>query len=204
MIFPGILFIPGKMKRRKPMSQSILVTGGASSGKSRFAVTHFAPYDYVLYLKIGKEPSPELLRRIKFDNEKFGVSWDILTRDEGVDENFVLPGLVGDHKFVILDSVSSFTAKVISGMVKSEEELTHDKMTEIERRITDEIFALRDKVQENRGAIILTTLETGFSVKPDNKGVAAYREILGKVNQRIANTSDAVYFSASGIQFQIR
>ena len=82
-------------------------------------------------------------------------------------------------------------------------ELTPDFMKAVEKRVIDEVFALRDKVAENRGDIIMTTLETGFSVKPENKELAAYREILGKINQRVANTASAVYFSASGIQFQI-
>lgn len=195
------------------MSQSILVTGGAASGKSRFAITHFAPYDYVLYLKIGKEPTHDLLRRIKYDNDKFGVSWDVVTWEVNTDgscktDNAGNPSrisdMVADHKFVVFDSVSAYTRLAISNSVNSEEQLTTQVKREIERDILDTVFAVRDKVKENRGAIIITTLETGFTISPESKGAAAYLEILGRVNQRIANTSDSVYFSASGIQFQIK
>lgn len=36
------------------MSKSILITGGAASGKSRWAVTNYSRYDYVLYLRTGE------------------------------------------------------------------------------------------------------------------------------------------------------
>ena len=52
--------------------------------------------------------------------------------------------------------------------------------------------------------MIVITLETGFSVAPTDPRQIAFRKILGSVNQRIANSSDEVYFSASGIQFKIK
>lgn len=74
----------------------------------------------------------------------------------------------------------------------------------IEKRIIDDILAVRSKVAENRGNVMVITLETGFSVVPEDGYLAAYREIVGRVNQRIANSSDEVFFSASGIQFKIK
>lgn len=52
--------------------------------------------------------------------------------------------------------------------------------------------------------MIIITLETGFSVTPADPAQVAFREILGAVNQRIANMSNEVYLSASGIQFNIK
>ncbi len=74
----------------------------------------------------------------------------------------------------------------------------------IEKRIIEGIMKIREKVDENGGSMIVITLETGLSVTPENKRQAAFREIIGTVNQRIANTSEEVYFSASGIQFKIK
>lgn len=61
-----------------------------------------------------------------------------------------------------------------------------------------------DKIMLIDGTMITITLETGFSVTPENHEQAIFREILGNVNQRIANTSHDVYLSASGIQFKIK
>ena len=181
------------------MSNSIRITGGAASGKTRYAVTGFAAFDYVLYLRMGEEVDADIRNRIEFDNNKNGVEWDIICSHSKspVDE-------VKDHKFVIFDSVSSYTRMVMKELCPEKSSPDDALKKTIEKRIIDDIAALRDKVGENRGDVMIITLETGFSVTPEDGYLAAYREIVGRVNQRIANSSDEVYFSASGIQFKIK
>lgn len=180
------------------MANSILITGGSASGKSRFAVSHFHSCDYVLYLKAGSDLDNDIKQRIDFETERQGVQWDIMRFDAKNPAE-----LVGDHKFVIFDSLSSFTA-IVMNEICGAEEITDAMKKDVEKAVIERIQALRDKVDDNFGSLIIITLETGFSVAPVDKHLAAFREILGRVNQRIANTSDEVYFSASGIQFKIK
>lgn len=181
------------------MSKSILITGGAASGKTRFAVTGFAAFDYVLYLRMGEEIDADIRNRIQFDNKKNGVEWNIVRSDchSPADE-------VKDHKFVIFDSVSSYTRMIMREMLPDKQTPDDAMKKNIEKRIIDDITAVRDSVYRNRGNFQAVTLETGFSVTPEDGYLAAYREIVGRVNQRIANSSDEVFFSASGIQFKIK
>lgn len=181
------------------MSKSILITGGAASGKSRWAVTHFAACDYVLYLRTGAAVDSDTMHRIEYSNKQNFVEWDILT---GITSDPAEQ--IGDHKFVIFDSLHAYTQLVIDEMCPDIEKLDEDKKKAIEKRVIDDVVAMREKLEEKGGNMIIITLETGFSVKPDNIAQAAFRDILGKINQRIANTSDEVYFSASGIQFKIK
>lgn len=182
------------------MADSILITGGAASGKARFAVTNFAAFDYVLYLRVGDELDPDITNRIKFSTEKNGVEWDIVNNNTLVPANEVK-----DHKFVIFDGISSYTRLVMDDMCPKDcGELSDDMKKKIEKRVIDGVTDMRDKVAENHGSIIIITLETGFSVRPADPIQAAYRDIMGRVNQRIANSCDEAYFSASGIQFKIR
>lgn len=181
------------------MSKSLLITGGAASGKSRWAATYFSACDYVLYLKAGGEADADTLRRIEFACKQNGVEWDIVTA-ERVD----LAGEVTDHKFVIFDSISSYALVVMNEMFPGEEAPDDAMKKAIEKRVIEGIMAVREKVDENGGSMISITLETGFSATPENRRQAIFREIVGTVNQRIANTSEEVYFSASGIQFKIK
>ena len=75
---------------------------------------------------------------------------------------------------------------------------------DIEKRIIADVTDMYDKIMVIDGTMITVTLETGFSVTPENHDQAVFREILGNVNQRIANMSNEVYLSASGIQFKIK
>ena len=181
------------------MATSILITGGAASGKARFAVTSFAAFDYVLYLRVGEELSSDITNRIDFGAQKNGVEWDV------VHKRTLTPSEeVKNHKFVIFDSISAYTRLVMKDMCSDADALNDELQKKIEKRIIDELTATREKVLENHGSIIIITLETGFSIIPSDRGQAAYRDILGRINQRIANSCDEAYFSASGIQFKIR
>jgi adenosylcobinamide kinase/adenosylcobinamide-phosphate guanylyltransferase len=181
------------------MPKTILITGGAASGKSRWAATYFEACDYVLYLRTEPTMNPDTMRRIEYSNSHKNVEWDILT---GVDGG--LAEKVADHKFVILDSLYDYTQTVMNRMCPETDEIDAETKKTVEKQVIDDIIALRNKVIVNEGSMIVITLETGFSVTPENRRLATYRQILGSINQRVANSTDEVYFSASGIQFRIK
>ena len=180
------------------MSKSILITGGAASGKSRWAASYFSGCDNVLYLKVGGEIDHDVLHRIEFDNKQRGLEWNIMSTDKMTPAEEI-----ASHKFVIFDSLSSFTRLALRG-TSTVEALSENAKKELEKRVIDETEAVLDRVFENNGNIVIITVETGFQTTTEDSFISAYRDILGRVNQRIANSADEVYFSASGIQFKIK
>ncbi len=180
------------------MSRSIFITGGTASGKSRFAVSYFSGYDYVLYLKSGLKADWDIINRIQYDTEKHGVQWNVIPT-----ASLYPSEEVKDHKYVIFDNLRTYTKLVMEEMCP-EGDVDELMRKEIEKHVLKEITSLRAKVTENLGTIVIITVESGFSFSDESTRMSAYRDILGRVNQRIANTSDEVYFSASGIQFKIK
>ncbi|MBD9061863.1 MAG: hypothetical protein EGR45_07575 [Ruminococcaceae bacterium] len=181
------------------MSKSILITGGAASGKSRWAVTNYSRYDYVLYLRTGEAVDPDILHRIEYGNNQNGVEWDIVS---GITENPAAS--IGDHKFVIFDRLSDYASLVLDRLCPDITAMTDELMKSIEKMVISDVESMRDRIRENDGSMTIITLETGFSVAPDDLRQKVLRRIIGDINQRIANSSDEVYFSASGIQFKIK
>ena len=181
------------------MSKTILVTGGAASGKSRWAVSYFAACDYVLYLCTADKIDEDTKHRIEYGNKQNFVEWDLR---EGADEPLV--DLIEDHKFIIFDSLASYTSKMIHRMCPDISKLDEAMKKEIEKKIIQDVMDVYDKVMIIDGSMIVITIETGFSVTPENPEQRIFREIIGAVNQRIANMSNEVYLSASGIQFKIK
>lgn len=181
------------------MSKTILVTGGASSGKSRWAVTYLAACDYVLYMSPSEKVSGDTLNRIDYVCSKNFVEWDIRPGiTESPEEN------IADHKFVIFDSLASYTSAAINRMCPDTAEITDETEKKIEKSIVEDISAMFDKIADIDGTMVIITLETGFSTTPESRSQAVFRKILGNVNQRIANMCSEVYLSASGIQFKIK
>lgn len=170
-----------------------------ASGKARFAIGNFASLDYVLYLRAGEDLDPDITQRVDYSTKKNGVERNVVHK-----QTLTPADEVKDHKFVIFDSLSAYARLVMEDMCKSEDEITPELKKQIEKRVIDGITALQDKVTENHGNLIIISLETGFSVRPTDRALAAYRDIMGRVNQRITSTCAEVYFSASGIQFRIK
>ncbi|MBP0965023.1 MAG: bifunctional adenosylcobinamide kinase/adenosylcobinamide-phosphate guanylyltransferase [Oscillospiraceae bacterium] len=181
------------------MSKTILITGGAASGKSRWAVSYLAACDYVLYLRTADAVDADTMNRIEYSNKQNYVEWDIRT---GITENPAEQ--ITDHKFVIFDNLAAYTSLVISQMCPDVSKIDEPTKKAIEKKVISDVTEMYDKIMVIDGNMITITLETGFSVTPEDRTQAVFREILGNVNQRIANMSNEVYLSASGIQFQIK
>ncbi len=181
------------------MSKTILITGGAASGKSRWAASYFAACDYVLYLCTNDELDKDTLNRIEYGNKKNYVEWDIKT---GVYDDPA--SYLTDHKFVIMDSLAAYTSHKIKEMCPDISKLDVDMKKAIEKKVIDDITEMYDQISLIDGNMIIITIETGFSVTPQDHAQAMFREIIGAVNQRIANMSNAIYLSVSGIQFPIK
>lgn len=181
------------------MSKTILITGGATSGKTRWAISYLEACDYVLYLCTDSEMDPDTKKRIEFNLKQHPVDWEIKT---GVNEN---PAeTINDHRYVIFDNLASYTLQAIKKICPDTSKLDPDTRDEIENKIIGDITDMYEKTMSINGNMIVITLETGFSVTPENPFEAAFREILGNVNQRTANMFNDVYMSASGVQFQIK
>lgn len=180
------------------MARTILVTGGSASGKSRWAVSQFAACDNVLYICPGRLDD-DTRNRISFSNKKNYVEWDIR---EGVTSN--PKELFNRHKFAVFDNLSEYTVLAMQQMCPDMSQMTAEMEKAIERSVIDDVMGMFDEIRLIEGDIVIITVETGFSEKPDDPELLAKRKILGMVNQRIANESSDVYLSASGIQFKIK
>lgn len=181
------------------MSRSYLITGGAASGKSRWAITYFEDCDNVLYISTDAQIDPDALSRMKVNAEEHKVNWVtkvLKTRPaEAISE---------EKKFYIFDNVASYCNRIIRDMAPDIADIPHGQQKEIAKRIVEDILKMLDTVNELDGNIILITLETGFSVVPSDLTQNAFREILGAVNQRLANICDEVYLCVSGLQMKMK
>ncbi len=87
------------------MSKIIFITGGAASGKTRWAASYFDGFDDVLYLCVADEMDKEILDRINYSNNIHGVDWNIHT---GVTKPVEL---MHEHKFSIFDNLGAYVSR---------------------------------------------------------------------------------------------
>ena len=92
----------------------------------------------------------------------------------------------------------------MNSTVKDLDNITKEETEKVRTLVVNNIIESMTKVEELNGALVIITIEPGFCVIPEHKSQLAFRDIMGFVNQRIANTAQEVYLSVSGIQFKIK
>lgn len=172
----------------------ILITGGASSGKSTFAEKLAGePGSLVTYLATMPrlEDDPELEAKIDAHKSRRPASWNTIESTTGIKEK--VTNLPSGPGIVILDCLSAFVTNLVIELEKN-----HDEVLE-EARMVLEVLA-----QRNDWKFIFVTNEVGSGIIPENKLARAYRELLGRVNQLVAQRAGQVYLCVSGIPVKIK
>ena len=180
------------------MAKTVFITGGAASGKSRWAVSSFASCDNVLYMVIADRIDDDTIARINYNCKKNDVEWDIRTSVTDITE------AVRGRKFTIFDNLGAYVNHIIMKKCPDIDDMTDELRREIEREAINDVTELMDIVKESNANVLIISTELGFGPLPENKSQRWFREIIGNVNQRIANLSTEVYLSASGIPFKIK
>jgi adenosylcobinamide kinase/adenosylcobinamide-phosphate guanylyltransferase len=174
------------------------ITGGASSGKSRWAVSHFSGCDNVLYMVISSQLDSDTARRIEYNCREREVEWDIKTEAQDLAE------LVKGRKFTIFDCLAAYVNRISHMRCPDFSNMNDGVRKEIEQQVINEVIDVMNSVREYNANMIIISTELGFCPIPSQEDARWFREILGNVNQRIANLCNEVHLSASGITFKIK
>ena len=87
---------------------------------------------------------------------------------------------------------------------KDKEYIDHELQDKIEDRVMLELKKLINQVKIKDYNLVLVTNEVGNSIVPEHHVSRVFRDIQGKVNQRIASLSDEVYLVCCGIPVKIK
>lgn len=163
----------------------VFVTGGARSGKSAAAVeaarTSGRPVSFVATATAGDD---EMAERIARHQAERPADWT--TIDAPVDLGSAVAG-TDPAACVIVDCLSLW----ISNLLMADDELT---VASLDRAVDDLVMACRAR----SGPTIVVSNEVGSGVVPDNRLARAYRDLLGRANQRISRAADTAYLTVAG------
>ena len=180
------------------MGKIILITGGARSGKSAFAESLLAGQTDVVYLATAPVADAEMAERVRQHQLRRPASWRTF---EGT---HVLRRAVCDARYYLLDCVSLLTSNIMFDLTKDAAAISFEARRQVEETAFAELAALRDRIAAINGTLIMVTNEVGLAIVPEHPVARAYRDILGRVNQRAAALSDDVYLVVCGIPLQIK
>ena len=169
------------------------VTGGARSGKSRFAERLAASAGVpVVYLATMQARDDELRDRVARHRADRPAAW--LTVEAPLHPAPVLAD-AADDACVLLDCLSLW----VSNRLLEYGELPEATIAaRLEVALDEELDALLEAVRARTGPTILVTNEVGSGIVPDNVLGRVFRDVLGRVNQRACAAADRAWLLVAG------
>lgn len=173
------------------MKKIVLITGGARSGKSSFALENASKRSGKKYFIATAEGYDEEMRQ-RIENHKKERSHHWVTIEEPINIWNVLIEIDGPDTVAILDCLTLW----VSNLMREDTETTAMEMS-----FKEFLRVLRHLKNLN---IYIVTNEVGMGIVPENPLARIYRDMLGRLNQAVAELSDEVYLMISGIALKVK
>lgn len=178
------------------MGRFILVTGGARSGKSTFAEQLAENYGHVCYLATAEPRDGEMQERILRHQARRNPAWK--TIECPLDPADALKKEGSDA--YLLDCITLWISNLLLLDWQEDDSLSSKR----EERVMGAVDVLLDTVARAEGDVIAVSNEVGLGLVPETPLGRLFRDVAGRVNQRLAAFADEVYVLFSGIPLKIK
>ncbi len=175
-----------------------LITGGARSGKSSYGESLYKGLKDVVYIATSKVYDHEMAERIKLHKDSRPKEWRTF---EG---NYNLTHAIGLEENYFLDCITVLSSNILFDCTKDIEYIDYELQAQVEDTIISELSRLIDEINNKGYNLILITNEVGDSIVPEHHISRVFRDIQGRINQRIAAMADQVYLVCCGIPVKIK
>lgn len=178
-----------------------LVTGGARSGKSRHAESLVNHAQRVLYIATSHVFDDEMAARIQHHRDGRPAHWR-------TEERWQQPGeIITPHndpdEAVLLECITTLVTNLLFASGAGDDPDNWDYAA-LEALVQNEIEALIAACAACPSPVVLVTNEVGMGIVPENRLARHFRDIAGRVNQRLAQAADEVWLVVSGIGVKIK
>ncbi|MGI1658668.1 MAG: bifunctional adenosylcobinamide kinase/adenosylcobinamide-phosphate guanylyltransferase [Desulfitobacterium sp.] len=189
------------------MSDFVLITGGARSGKSSFAELLAAyPRQPVTYVATAQVYDEEMALRVKKHQNQRPSHWALV--EEPLALAAVLERYRQEKGVILVDCVTLWLTNLLLSRYPEEKVLQGREYTEtlheLELWILDQVKTVSDLAQEVTPQVIMVTNEVGNGIVPDNPLSRVYRDLAGRANQILGRSASQVYSVVAGYPVEIK
>lgn len=168
------------------MTKSILITGGARSGKSVLAEQEtLALGTPAIYIATAEALDDEMTARIARHQARRGADWQTVTAP--LDLKGALEATDGKAPRLV-DCLTLWLSNLMLGG----------------RDWEREVLALAALVPRLSAPVVFVTNEVGSGIVPENALARAYRDAAGLMNQRLAQACDELWLCVAGHPVKVK
>ncbi len=173
------------------MSRIILVIGGCRSGKSGFALNAAEKIaaDGRIFIATSLQLDQEMKERVLLHQTERGTDWTTIEAPIQLPEaviKYCASGCV-----LLVDCITMWLSNLILDQ-------------EIAPNIGGYIEDIKASLKRAACPVILVTNEVGTGIVPKNRLAREYRDLVGSVNQQLAELADQVVMVVAGIPVWIK
>jgi adenosylcobinamide kinase/adenosylcobinamide-phosphate guanylyltransferase len=169
------------------MPHSLLVLGGARSGKSRYAQARAEAFvGKLLFIATAQAFDAEMTDRITQHQTDRGKRWST------VESPLDLAGAIVAHEapdtHLLIDCLTLWASNLMFE----------------ERDIPHETEKLVGAIRASRSPLILVANEVGLGIVPDNALARRFRDVAGVINQAVAAAADEAVMMFAGLPLWLK
>jgi adenosylcobinamide kinase/adenosylcobinamide-phosphate guanylyltransferase len=178
------------------MNELVFILGGARSGKSAYAERRARGRGgSVVFVATATASDDEMARRIAAHRAGRPADWTTIEAPVAVAAH--LDALPHATATVIVDCLTL----LVSNLLLAHEAESKDAVA---RRVEAEIDALLDRYAAGTATWLVVSNEVGLGLVPPYPLGRLYRDLLGRVNARVAARADRVYLMVAGLPIDVK
>ena len=177
------------MESEIKMSSIVFVFGGARSGKSAFALARAsAMAGKKVYVATAQAHDAEMTDRIDKHKRERGSQWETL--EEPVLLGRAVRSVSLTHDIAIIDCLTLWLSNLLAA---------GDSFEKAEEDFIDALRCL-----DHMERLFIVSNEVGMGIVPENVLARQFRDMAGRLHQRVAGVADEVFLVAAGIPVKIK
>lgn len=188
------------------MGRIIFFTGGARSGKSKFAEEYIEEnsYENKIYFATAIPFDSEMKDRIKKHIARRDKTWKTLEAYRGI-LDVLKKASPKNYQVILFDCITNFVSNfMIMDREIDWDVISQDEINNLEKEIFFEIKDFISYIKAGNIDCVFVSNEIGMGLVPTYPLGRYFRDICGNINQFVAKESNEVYLAISGIKVKIK
>ncbi|MGY4105456.1 bifunctional adenosylcobinamide kinase/adenosylcobinamide-phosphate guanylyltransferase [Ignavigranum ruoffiae] len=190
------------------------MTGGAKSGKSSHAEKQIIDRKFLRVAYIATQANDfkdtEIIQSIKNHRMRRPKEWVTYETFKNIDCLIRSTVLLEKYDAYLIDCVTLWANNQMFNWINEKDfQQSMDSMTwkdwqQLENDLLHNFDLILTAMKETNAEFWIVSNEVGSGIVPEHKFVRIYRNLIGKINQKIAMSADNAYISISGILVKLK